>query len=118
MLIASFFHRNSIPGFDLVESIDRLDTFKLADLLANKEVEPERPNLATRLTDPKKIEATVSVAATVGEFMEMLEQIKAARGHGNHDWPLVVFTSAVGEVIDDAKKHFYKYSEATDGSKS
>lgn len=67
LLIASFFHRNSLPGFDLIGSIDRLDTLKLADLLAHKEAQPDRPNLVSKVGDPKKIEAylnqTVAEAA-------------------------------------------------------
>jgi hypothetical protein len=64
LLVASFFHRNSLPNFDLIGQIDRLDTMKLADLLANKEVQPERPNLATKLTDARKIEAYLQQLVT------------------------------------------------------
>ncbi|HEX2899226.1 MAG TPA: hypothetical protein VHS96_05850, partial [Bacteroidia bacterium] len=63
LLIASFFHRNTLPGFDLIGNIDRLDTFKLAELLANKEALCERPLYATRLSDPRKIQAYLEQSA-------------------------------------------------------
>ncbi|MBK9451950.1 MAG: hypothetical protein IPN95_21540 [Bacteroidetes bacterium] len=63
LLVASFFHRNSLPGFDLIGNIDRLDTFKLAELLSNKEALCERPVFATRLSDPRKIQAYLEQSA-------------------------------------------------------
>lgn len=55
LLVASFFHRNTLPGLDFVAQLDRLDTLKLADLLASKESLCERPLQATRLSDPRRI---------------------------------------------------------------
>lgn len=69
LLVASFFHRNSLPGFDLAANIDRLDTFKLADLLASKEALCERPVFATRLTDAKKIEVYLDMMTAEREMV-------------------------------------------------
>ena len=41
----------------------RLDTFKLAELLSNKEALCERPVFATRLSDPRKIQAYLEQSA-------------------------------------------------------
>ncbi len=56
LLVAAFFHRNGMAGFDLAGNIDRLDTFKLADLLVNRELIVKRPIFATRINDQQKLQ--------------------------------------------------------------
>lgn len=55
LLVSSFFHRNSLPDFDIVSNIDRLDTLKLADLLIHQKLIVHRPILATRISDQQKL---------------------------------------------------------------
>ena len=56
-MVNSFFHRNTMPGIKLPDSIDRLESLRLADLLASKEVIIRTPVYATALADHKKIQA-------------------------------------------------------------
>jgi hypothetical protein len=63
------------------------------------------------IKDPKKIEATITISASVGDFLEMAEQVKSLVGHSNVGWPLCQLTSAISDVVSDARQHFYKYSD-------
>ena len=64
-----------------------------------------------KIEDPKMVEASITISATVGEFVEVLEDLKRMNGHSNQNYPLCRITQSMEEAIRDARKSFYGYPE-------
>ena len=62
-----------------------------------------------QIQDPKKIEAVLTVSATVGELIEVRKQIAEHKPHTNYSYELGRLASAIDEAIAAAQKHFIGY---------
>jgi hypothetical protein len=60
------------------------------------------------INDPSKLTATLTIETSVGDFMDILTMLEAAPESDAS--PLYQLKSAIKDILDDAKKHFYKWT--------
>lgn len=66
-LVASFFHRNTLPDLDLREDAQALESHKMAALMTRPDATPRFPVFATQLMERKRITAYLDQAAVANQ---------------------------------------------------